>query len=176
MELERNCINICSITGPEKNIEDIDKILNYDFSMNNFIPISKYNEATDRLLNWGCEADMELITYISCNFIKPQTIDMVYSTDIPNLLFLRQISKAYDLTIEHAFNDEVMGYIGYNKIVNGELIEVEYEEDETSKKYQELQLKYNFINSKDIEEINTNKNNVQHLISMKDILELAKKK
>lgn len=172
--MERNCINMCSISGPQENIEKIDKILNDNFSMSLLVPVSKYDTETDRLMNWGCEEDMDLITYISCNFCKPQTIDMVYSTDIPNISFLRAISKEYNLKIEHAFNNEVVGYVGYNKIIDGELTKMEYEEDETSERYFELQKKYNFATQENLEE--TLKIETQKIISMKDILEISKKK
>lgn len=172
--MERNCINICSISGPQENIEKIDRILNDNFSMNLLVPVSKYGTEMDRIIHWGCEEDIDLITYISCNFCKPQTIDMVYATDMPNLLFLRTIAKEYNLEIEHAFNNEAVGYIGYNKIIDGDLVEIEYEEDETSEKYYELQKKYNFINQEDLEE--KPKIEVQKIISMKDILEISKNK
>ena len=171
MEIKRNCINVCSISGPKNNIELIDERLNYDFSMNSFYPLSLRNDNVERLMSWGCEEDMELLTYISCRFVNPQSIDMAYATDIPNLLFLRKISQHFSLTIEHSFCDSVAGYIGYNKIVNGELIEFDYEEDTESAKYKELKKKYNFYTEEEWEQM---QDKPQKIISMQDILKYKK--
>lgn len=171
------CINICQINGPKENIEHIDRLLNEDFSMNSLISIYDINNNIDRLIEWGCEEDMELLTYISCGFNDPQTIDMTYITDIPNTLFLRMISSKYNLTIEHAFNDYVNGYVGYNKIVNGELEEFEYEEDNTSQKYIDLQKQYNFYSDEEMKEMELENTSTQQqtIISMQDILKLKNK-
>lgn len=186
MNIERNCINICSISGNKKDIEHIDDLLNKDFSMDTLLPIFETKNTDtniERLMNWGCEEDMELLTYISCGFFDPQTIDMTYSTDIPNTLFLRRLSYTYDLTIEHAYNDYKAGYVGFNKIVNGEIVDLDYEEDSESEKYKQLQKELDFYSDEEIremelEEINQSKdykdNKEQTIIQIQDLLKLKR--
>ena len=175
---ERNCINVCSINGLKNNIEYIDALLNNNFSMDSIVPIVNNSSNIDRLLRWGCEEDMELLTYISSCFSEPQSIDMSYTTDIPNTLFLRTISKTYNLTIEHAYNNYEAGYVGYNKIVNGEIIETDFEENNKSPKYIALQQKYNFYSDEQMKEMTIDNETLpkeQTIISMKDLLKLQDK-
>lgn len=184
MHIEKDCINICSISGNKKDIQHIDDILNENFSMNSLIPVFEKRDVNiDRLMNWGCEEDMELLTYISCGFFNPQTIDMTYSTDIPNTLFLRRLSHTYNLTIEHAYNDYKAGYVGFNKIVNGELVDTEYEEDNESEKYKEMQKQYNFYTDEEMREMEIDEiiqskdyknNKKQTIIQIQDLLKLKR--
>lgn len=165
----KTCINKCTIKGDVKTLEYIKETLDADFSMHSILPINKNTSdiKLERIINWGTEEDMSLITSVYDNY-TPQKIDLFYYSDMPNISFLRRIAEIYSLEINSAYYDSVIGYVGNIKLNNKLTVSDEYEENPLTEAYKQLVLKNNFEGIHTSEE----KEEKQVIISMKDLLNL----
>lgn len=168
----KQCINKVSIIGTQEKIRSISKRFEKNFSMSSLVPL-EVNENSphedivlDKVYFWGCEQDIDVQTYIYCNF-EPYRIDMSYITDIPNTTFLRRVSDE-GVDINHSFYSEEEGYVGSNTISYGEVTEEEYSEEENSSDFKRIAINLGFVDKEEP----VVKNSGQVIISMKDLLEI----
>jgi len=139
------CNNNCKIKG---HVDDLRK-LNEAFMQNNFsldgvIPLKDKNDVFEVAIFWGVGNKIELL-YSVFNDEEPCEIEICCNTNGPIEQFWRNVSKRYNVTVEYAFYDSKIGFVGKNIYEKGKVKESKYEEDPNSVSYKTLALENNFV-------------------------------
>lgn len=125
----KECINICSITGKQKNIENFLEVFEKNFSMKDFFKDEEDTEIK-RIKNWGCYEDISLINQIYSSDVG--VYEIYFITDIPNIFFWRYVARKFNIFIEHYYYNPQDEYVGHAIIDSDDCVRRYSEEPKTN--------------------------------------------
>lgn len=138
------CSNNCKIKG---NLEDLQKLnsdfLQSNYSMNEIIPVKDVNNEFETAEMWGTGSKMVLESAIFSQE-DPSELIMCFKTNAPIEQFFRHVSAKYRVTIDYAYYNEKLEFVGIHHYERGMLKHYKYEENPKSVDYKTLILENNF--------------------------------
>lgn len=139
------CNNNCKIKGRVDDLKKLNKaLIESNFSMDEIIPLKDKSDIFEVAIFWGVGTEIEL-QYSVFDDEEPCEIEICYDTNGPIEQFWRNVSRRYNVSVEYAFYNSDIGFVGNSKYEKGLVKESRYEEDPNSISYKTMVLENNFV-------------------------------